>query len=71
MSSTVTRWWWIRHAPVTTSGGRIYGQTDLPADTTDPAPYPPLARRLPREAVWVASHLRRTHETAAAIRAVD
>ena len=71
MESIVTRWWWIRHAPVTTDGGRIYGQTDLPGDTSDPAPYAPLARRLPRDAVWVASHLRRTHDTAAAIRKAD
>lgn len=64
-----TRWWWIRHAPVTSDGGRVYGQMDLPADTSDPAPYAPLARRLPAKAIWVASHLRRTHDTAAAIRA--
>ena len=28
----VTRWWWIRHAPVTANNGRIYGQGDPPAD---------------------------------------
>ena len=31
-----TRWWWVRHAPVA-SGGRIYGQDDLPADCSDGA----------------------------------
>jgi len=31
MSAAVTRWWWIRHAPVR-DGGRIYGQSDLPCD---------------------------------------
>ena len=30
----VTRWWWIRHAPVR-SGGRIYGNDDPPADCAD------------------------------------
>ena len=23
--STRTRWWWVRHAPVTSTDGRIYG----------------------------------------------
>ncbi len=63
----VTRWWWIRHAPVTAHAGRIYGQDDLPADCTDAALFAALAGHLPEDAVWVASHLRRTHETAAAI----
>lgn len=61
-----TRWWWIRHAPVN-SGGRIYGQSDPAADCSDPSVFPALAAALPEGAVWVASHLRRTHDTAAAI----
>lgn len=64
-----TRWWWIRHAPVHTSGGRIYGQADLACDCGDAAVFAALARLLPRDAVWVTSHLRRTHETAAALKA--
>jgi alpha-ribazole phosphatase len=67
--ATVTRWWWVRHAPVTTDGGRIYGQTDLPADTSDGACYPALAEALPEGMVLITSHLRRTHDTAAAIAA--
>jgi broad specificity phosphatase PhoE len=67
--TTVTRWWWVRHAPVTTDGGRIYGQTDVPADTSDTACYPALARALPETVVLITSHLRRTTETAAAIAA--
>ncbi len=66
---TVTRWWWVRHAPVTTDGGRIYGQTDLPGDTSDTVCYPALAEALPEKVVLVTSHLRRTHDTAAAIAA--
>ena len=62
-----TRWWWIRHAPVREDGGRIYGQRDLSCDCSDARVFRALARRLPRDAVWVASHLRRTHETARAI----
>jgi alpha-ribazole phosphatase len=63
----VTRWWWIRHAPVTAHGGCIYGQEDYPADTGDGDSFAALAARLPAQPVWVTSHLRRTHETAAAI----
>ncbi|MCG8361679.1 MAG: histidine phosphatase family protein [Kiloniellales bacterium] len=66
--TTVTRWWWIRHAPVN-SGGRIYGNCDVPADCSDRAMFRRVAAWLPREAVWIASHLQRTHQTVAAIRA--
>jgi alpha-ribazole phosphatase len=65
--TVVTRCWWIRHAPVTEDGGRIYGQTDIPANVSDAAPFAALARRLPPDAVWVASHLQRTHQTARAL----
>lgn len=64
---TVTRWWWIRHAPVTTDGGRIYGQSDVECDVSDRAAFDALARMLPPAAIWVTSHLKRTHHTARAI----
>ena len=67
MAATVTRWWWVRHAPVTGHGGRIYGQEDYPADVSDTAAFAALAALLPAEPVWVTSHLRRTRDTAAAI----
>lgn len=68
---TQTRWWWVRHAPVP-DGGRIYGQSDLDCDCTDAAVFTTLAAELPRNAVWVTSNLKRTHQTAAAIlRAAD
>jgi len=69
MAATVTRWWWIRHAPVTGHGGRIYGQEDYPPDLSDAATFAALAALLPADPVWVTSHLRRTRDTAAAIRA--
>jgi len=65
--TTVTRWWWVRHAPVTVNEGRCYGQTDLPCDTSDVATFEALARLLPRDALWITSTLQRTHLTAAAI----
>jgi alpha-ribazole phosphatase len=68
--SVVTRWWWIRHAPVP-DGGRIYGQRDLSCDCSDSAAFSVLAGDLPVPAVWVTSNLKRTIETAAAIIAAD
>ncbi len=65
----ITRWWWVRHAPVTEDGGRVYGQADPPANVSDTETFRALAALLPREAVWVASHLRRTHQTAEAVAA--
>jgi alpha-ribazole phosphatase len=62
-----TRWWWIRHAPVVVDEGRIYGQTDVPCDCSDARVFAGLAALLPRQAVWVASNLQRTHQTLRAI----
>lgn len=63
-----TRWWLIRHAPVPNPDKLIYGQDDPSADTGDVAALAELASRLPQRAVWVTSHLRRTRQTAAALR---
>ena len=62
-----TRWWWVRHAPVRSSGGRIYGQSDIDCDTGDAFAYDALARILPRGAVWLTSNLQRTTLTAEAV----
>ena len=62
-----TRWWWVRHAPVRSDGGNIYGQKDLACDTSDRDVFEAVAKILPRDAVWVASSLMRTHQTADAI----
>jgi alpha-ribazole phosphatase len=64
---TQTRWWWVRHAPVTENEGRIYGATDPNCDTDDAAAYAALHAALPAEALWVTSRLRRTRQTATAI----
>ena len=64
---TVTNWWWVRHAPVTSHHGRLYGQSDVLANTEDRAVFEGLAARLPKGALWVTSHLQRTHQTANAI----
>lgn len=65
---TETRWWWVRHAPVTANQGRLYGQCDHPCETDDPPVFEALARLLPKDAVWVTSTLTRTIQTADAIR---
>ena len=63
----VTRWWWVRHGPVPSQKGFIYGQKDVPCDTSDLVAFEGLASTLPRDAVWVTSNLVRTHETLQAI----
>jgi alpha-ribazole phosphatase len=63
----VTRWWWVRHAPVRSDGGNIYGQSDIACDTGDRYVFEAVAKILPRNALWYASSLQRTHQTAEAI----
>jgi len=63
----VTRWWWVRHAPVRCDGGNIYGQKDIACDTGDREVFEAVAKILPRRAVWYASNLMRTHQTAEAL----
>ena len=65
----VTRWWWVRHAPVVGNGGRIHGQSDVPCDTSDTRAFQALAAALPADAVWVTSPLARAVATAKAITA--
>ena len=62
-----TRWWWVRHAPVRSDGGNIYGQQDIECDTGDTEVFEAVAKMLPRDAVWYSSNLKRTHQTADAI----
>ena len=62
-----TRWWWVRHAPVREDEGCIYGQKDLNCDCSDRIVFEAVGKILPRDAVWYASNLKRTHQTAEAI----
>lgn len=65
-----THFWWVRHAPVVDNGGLVYGGGEIDADVSDLALFEGLAARLPRKrAVFLASGLRRTHQTLAAVRA--
>lgn len=64
-----TTWWWVRHAPVPSPPGVIYGQTDVECDTSDALSFQALSLALPAEAVWITTQLKRTHQTFAAIAA--
>src|SRR5436305_9356035 len=62
-----TRWWWVRHAPVRDDGGNIYGQKGMSCDCSDRVVFEAVGKVLPRGALWFASRLKRTHQTAEAI----
>jgi len=62
-----TRWWWVRHAPVVDMDGKLYGAADVDCDVSDATSFKFLAERLPKNAIWLTSHLSRTHKTAEAI----
>ena len=67
METIVTRWWWIRHAPVFNPSNIIYGQMDLDADVSNSKTFKRLARILPSDSVLFTSDLKRTVLTAEAI----
>ena len=63
----VTRWWFVRHAPVLGVSGKIYGSNDVECDTSDKAAFKILANTIPGDCVWLTSHLSRAKLTAEAI----
>jgi len=65
---TVTRWWWVRHAPVEQAYlSRLYGQADMNADLSNGPSFTAVADRLPKAALWLTSNLKRTQQTAQAL----
>ncbi|MGE5538412.1 MAG: histidine phosphatase family protein [Gemmatimonas sp.] len=64
----VTRWWWVRHAPVINGRPELYGHKDLDCRLDDEESLAHLAEWLPDDAVWVTSHLKRAICTADALR---
>ena len=60
----VTRWWWVRHAPVPNPEGRCYGQFDKDCDVSNEALFKHQAKMLPKGAVWYSSNLLRARKTA-------
>lgn len=68
-AACVTRWWWIRHAPVIGGNGRLYGCEDLDCDVSDAQRFAELAGRLPDVPLWFVTPLSRTRKTLRAIHA--
>ena len=67
MTNLITRWWWLRHAPVPDPENRIVGRLDPPCDLSDTDRLSMLARQLPRQSVVVESGLLRCGQTLGAI----
>lgn len=67
MTNSITRWWWLRHAPVPDPENRIVGRLDPPCDLSDTDRLSALARMLPRQSVVVESGLLRCAQTLGAI----
>ena len=65
--STTTHWWWIRHAPSLGDQGIIHGQDEVGANLSDAEAIKSLSNRLPKDALWFSSNIRRTIETATAL----
>lgn len=63
----MTRWWWIRHAPVEAEPGTIVGALDLPCRDGDPGRLAALSRVLPENPAVVTSGLARCTATAGAL----
>lgn len=66
--SESTRFWWVRHAPVTHLKHLMYGNTDVEADVSELDKFRSLAKRLPANAIWYTSQLQRTHQTADSVK---
>ncbi|MEA2804529.1 MAG: alpha-ribazole phosphatase, partial [Rhodospirillaceae bacterium] len=64
ITGLVTRWWWVRHAPVPNPEARCYGQSDKDCDVSNQALFEHQAKLLPKGAVWYASNLLRARKTA-------
>ncbi len=68
VTGAVTRWWWVRHAPVPNPERRCYGQSDKDCDVSNEALFRHQAALLPKGAVWYSSNLLRARKTAEIIR---
>lgn len=66
-STHATRFWWIRHAWVPEGANRMYGSLDVDSDTSDKPLFAGVAAKLPDNALWVTSQLKRTQQTAQAL----
>ena len=58
-----TTWLLVRHGPVINPGNLIYGNADRDIDVSSQSLYAPLAKALPKSAVYLTSTKGRTHKT--------
>ena len=65
--TATTHWWWLRHAPIAGQQARIHGHDDVPCRALEAAEKTILADTLPADAIWLASRLSRTRDTAFAV----
>lgn len=69
----VTRWFWIRHAPVRENRGCLYGRLDLNCDTSQPEAFLRLKHKLeqynPKQVESFITPLRRTGQSLDALKA--
>lgn len=63
----VTRWWWVRHAPVPGPEDLIKGKLDLPSDVSNKPAFAALAKQLPTGAAAVTSSRLRCRQTFTAL----
>src|SRR3546814_2763858 len=66
-TARMTRMLWIGQEPGIGQYGRLYGTLDVDCYCTAEGLFRALAARLPDDAVWIVTPLRRTRATAAAI----
>lgn len=64
----VTRWWWVRHAPLLLPPGTIAGQMDAEVDLSDTGMIDGARAWLPDNAVWLTTPLSRSGRSAACLR---
>ncbi|SJZ92536.1 Broad specificity phosphatase PhoE [Enhydrobacter aerosaccus] len=64
ITGSITRWWWVRHAPVPNPERKCYGQFDKDCDVSNEELFRHQAALLPKGAVWYSSNLLRARKTA-------
>ncbi|WP_445376497.1 histidine phosphatase family protein [Niveispirillum fermenti] len=67
LAGLVTRWWWIRHAPLRLPPGAMAGRLDVDVDLSDIEMINGARHRLPADAVWLTSPLVRSIRSAAVL----
>ncbi len=66
--SAVTRWWWVRHAPLCLPPGTIAGRMDADVDLSNTEMIEGARAWLPDGAVWLTTPLARSTRSAAALK---